>query len=186
MSRREQHAPDRSSRRVTAAAPGFAARPWLWTVAALVVVAAGTAVVLMVANARALNAGVPDPDTSAMQPRGAARLRSARQEVLKQPGSAEAWGSFGAVCDAHQLYDEAALCYRRARALAPGDFPWPYLLANIREFQGAAADDVAALLREAAQLEPDFPPVFFRIGPPYLLPWPLRTPNASGIRCWGA
>ena len=53
-----------------------------------------------------------------MQPRVTLRLNQARSRVLDEPTSAEAWGGFGAVCDAHELRDHAVSCYRRAQTLA--------------------------------------------------------------------
>ncbi|MCZ6817102.1 MAG: tetratricopeptide repeat protein [Planctomycetota bacterium] len=107
---------------------------------------------------------VPDPDLSDMEPRVAALLRRTREAVISQPESADAWGKFGAACDAHELYDHAAICYRIARALAPADVRWPYHLAIIRESQNAEVDEIISLLNEAAQISPDYPTIYFRMG----------------------
>ncbi|MEE8523033.1 MAG: tetratricopeptide repeat protein, partial [Thermoanaerobaculia bacterium] len=136
---------------------------------AITIIVTGAITVLMIVRSHSAQStrwerDIPKPSTAQMEPRVARLLSESREAVLRNPDSAEAWGRFGAVCDAHKLRDDAAPCYRRARALAPNDFRWPYLLAIVREFQGAGSDEAASLLREAARLAPDFPPAFFRIG----------------------
>lgn len=76
---------------------------------------------------------VPDPDTTEMEPLVAQRLGEARQAVLEQPDSAEAWGRFAKTLDVHRLHSEAIPCYRRAAALAPDEFRWAYFLARVIE-----------------------------------------------------
>ncbi len=169
MSRREQRSRKRSSPRAAAASHRAGRRWWLWILAGVFVVAGGVAMVVLAPDDKpllrpaALDWRVPDPDTSLMQPRVAHRLREARQAVRRQLDSPEAWGRFGAVCDVHELYDYAEPCYRHAYALAPNDFRWPYLLAYVRELQGADVAETTRLFQKAAELEPEFPPVFFRI-----------------------
>ncbi len=106
---------------------------------------------------------VPDPDTSSMQPRVARRILEARVDVMVDPASAEAWGRFGAVCDAHRLYDEAAACYERAAGLDPGDFRWPYLSAIVSGARGDDPSRVAALFEETLHLRPDYAPAHLRL-----------------------
>ena len=104
------------------------------------------------------------PDTAAMQPRVAARLIETHRTVLQNPTSAEAWGRLGAVCHTHELYTEAATCYRRAGALAREEYRWPYLLAMVRQKQGAAWEEVDALFTVAAELRPDYAPTYVYLG----------------------
>ncbi len=98
-----------------------------------------------------------------MQPRVAERLGQARQALRRQPDSAEAWGRFAAVCDAHSLSEEAAHGYRHARALAPNDFRWTYHLAIVWEFLGAGPNDVVPLWQTVTQLQPDYLPGYVRL-----------------------
>jgi tetratricopeptide (TPR) repeat protein len=107
---------------------------------------------------------IPVIDTAEMQPEVRATLARARDRLIQQAGSAEAWGEFGAACEAHRLFDEAEYCYERAMWLGAGDFRWPYLLAGVREGRGDDPDAVVALLERAVALEPDFPPLHFRLG----------------------
>ncbi len=146
-------------------------KPW-GVIAPLVVIAATAAIIAFARVARdngqpaaaPVRWDVPQPDTSRMQPRVARLIEETRQVVERRLDSAEAWALYGAVCDVHELHDDAATCYDRARRLAPSDFRWPYLLGYVRELQGASITEVAVLFREAAELEPRFPPIFFRLG----------------------
>lgn len=107
---------------------------------------------------------VPRPDTGEMLPRVARLIDEARAGVQRAAGSAEAWGRYGQVCDAHRLFAEAEVCYRRAAALAPKDFRWAYLLAVVREARGAPGLEICDLYRQALQLDPGYPAVHYRLG----------------------
>ncbi len=107
---------------------------------------------------------IPDPDTSAMQPRVAAAIREARAMVLRSPSSADAWGRLGQVCDAHLLYEEAEASYRGAIRLAPGDSRWAYLLAVIAELRAAPLEEVRLRFDAAAAVAPLYPPLHVRYG----------------------
>ncbi len=91
-------------------------------------------------------------------------IRAARDAVIRQPGSAESWGHLGAVCDAHEMFDEAQTCYARAHALAPREFSWAYLLAVVADFRGAEHEEVARCFEAARRLSPDYPPLHHRYG----------------------
>lgn len=65
-----------------------------------------------------------------MEPQVAAKVSEAREAVLAGPESSEAWGRFGMTLHAHRLEGDAAVCYRRAAELSPGEFRWHYLLAH--------------------------------------------------------
>lgn len=139
-------------------------------VALVLVVAAGAALVaaaVFVARRdrpAAVIWTVPAIDTHGMLPRVVARLQDARSELRRNTSSGEAWGRMGAVCHAHGLHEEAAICYRRAWALAPGDFRWPYLLALVLELKAAPWQEISALLVAAAELQPGYAPAFVRLG----------------------
>ncbi len=107
---------------------------------------------------------VPEIDTTAMQPRVAQRIEEQRALVLGNPGSAAAWGSLGAACDAHNLYPCAIAAYGEAGLLSPREFRWPYFQAIVSEKHGLDQDQVVALFRRAERLRPDFAPLRFRMG----------------------
>jgi protein O-GlcNAc transferase len=107
---------------------------------------------------------IPDPRTPEMPAPVRRLLTATREAVEADPTSARAWGDLGAACDAHHLYEDAALCYRQARQLAPREFRWLYHLAVVLDFQGAPPEEVDALFEAALRLEPDYPPGHLRHG----------------------
>lgn len=107
---------------------------------------------------------IPDPVTADTQPLVAELIQAARQAVQQDPTSAEAWGKLGAACDAHKLHDCAEVCYRRAHALAPDEFTFPYLLAQVLDITGSGGSESIALYRTAARLNVDYPPILWRLG----------------------
>lgn len=107
---------------------------------------------------------IPDPDLTDMLPPVARSIQTAREGVVKQPSSAEAWGRFGNVLDAHHLYSDAAICYGRAHDLAPGAFQWAYMLAVVRDLLGADQKQIVEAFEKAIKLNSVYPPAFFRYG----------------------
>ncbi len=92
------------------------------------------------------------------------RLATTRRSVTSNPDSANAWGAYGADLHAHDLLDDAAACYRRARALEPGEFRWTYLLAVAETERGAGFERIVGLLDDALRLRPDYAPALIRRG----------------------
>lgn len=115
-------------------------------------------------TARESAVDVPDPDTSGMEVPVIEIVAESRARVLRDPGSADAWGSFAAVLDAHDLFRHAEVAYRRAMELAPDDLKCPYNLAMVLGSLGADPDEILGLFRRFADREPKFPPVHVRIG----------------------
>jgi cytochrome c-type biogenesis protein CcmH/NrfG len=54
-------------------------------------------------------------------------ITRARQQVLAERGSADAWGRLGMVLLAHDFRQEANVCFVEAERLDPGELRWPYL-----------------------------------------------------------
>ena len=106
---------------------------------------------------------VPDPDLDGMEPQVAELLRRTREQLLADR-TAEGWGELASVYDAHGLLVEAETCYRKAKRLDPSDFRWTYLLAVVREIQGADVPEIEALFAGAADLRPDYAPIHVRLG----------------------
>lgn len=106
---------------------------------------------------------IPEPDLAQMQPLVAQSFRRAREGVVADPLSADAWGSFGAVCDAHFEYACAEPCYRQAMVLAPDKGQWVYLLALVRRGQGTDLAEAESLLRRAAESLPQFSVAPYRL-----------------------
>lgn len=91
-------------------------------------------------------------------------LAQSRQHLLDHPDSAEAWGWYAAVLDAHHFSREAEPCYRRAHELDARDVRYSYNLAVLLELLGADPAECVALFRSVATLKPDYPPVHARLG----------------------
>jgi tetratricopeptide (TPR) repeat protein len=108
--------------------------------------------------------GLPAPDIAGLEPEVRELLLATGEAVVGSPDAAEAWGRLGAAYDAHGMLREATDCYRRARELAPQDFRWAYLLAIVREAQGAEADECIRLFESAAPLRPRYAPTWVRLG----------------------
>lgn len=106
----------------------------------------------------------PDPTLDHLEPQVVEAIGRARHAALEHPDSAEAWGELAATYDAHLLADLAEDGYRRARRLAPEDFRWVYLLAIVREINGADADELAELFGRAQELRPNYEPAWLRLG----------------------
>ena len=107
---------------------------------------------------------IPDPDTTGMEVQVVAAISTARSNVVSNPRSAESWGRLAAVLDAHGLRTESEPAYRRAVELAPDVLEYSYNLAVVLEMLGKDLDESLALFRDAARLNPDFPPAQYRIG----------------------
>lgn len=101
---------------------------------------------------------VPDPDTEGMERNVAEKIASTRAVVEGDARSAAEWGRLGMVFHAHELFAEAAICYRRARELSDDDFRWPYLeaqaLKEARELEASLE-----VLAAALALRPDYAPL---------------------------
>ncbi|MEM6792492.1 MAG: tetratricopeptide repeat protein [Acidobacteriota bacterium] len=107
---------------------------------------------------------VPEPDMTGMEERVAERLRATRAAVLASPLSAEAWGEFGKVAHAHELWEEARLAYERAESLDAQNVRWPYFLADVLSVLGTDLEASANAFRRALKLQPDYAPAHMRLG----------------------
>lgn len=114
------------------------------------------------------SAGLPSPDTSAMQPAVARSIRDAQEAIRREPHSGEAWGQLGMVFQAHALNAEASTAYERAAQLVPEDFRWPYLLAIVSENSGKSSKAIMTLYDTAVQREPNYAALHVRLGQLYL------------------
>jgi predicted Zn-dependent protease len=168
MSNRSRRA--RETRPVTVAARPRRRPKLVGVLAALAVIAAIAFTVLSkrssspTGTSRGSAVDVPDPDTSGMELPVVEIIAESRARVLQNPNSGEAWGSFAAALDAHDLFRHAEVAYRRALELAPDDLKCAYNLAIVLQSLGADQEAVLDLFRRFAEREPGFPPVHVRIG----------------------
>jgi len=108
---------------------------------------------------------VPGFETAHMERRVLERLNEARAQVLENRSSAEAWGHYGIVLDAHEMYDSAVVAYRAAFALDPKDFRWPYFLSRVIKFKdGDDSPEIVPFYEAAMKLRPDYTPLLVRYG----------------------
>jgi tetratricopeptide (TPR) repeat protein len=93
----------------------------------------------------------PDAEPDENDPAVATAVRIARDRVLKQPTSAQAWGDLGEAFLANELEEKSKVCFARAEHLDPANPRWPYFQSAPLLNQG---DRPGALpyLRRAAEL----------------------------------
>ena len=96
---------------------------------------------------------LPSVNLDGMAPDAAAAIRKAGERAAQKPSRADAAGTFGTVLQAYGLYEESVACYRRAEALEPGDWRWPYYLGSVHAELGRYRE-AAVCFRRAAALEP--------------------------------
>ncbi len=101
------------------------------------------------------------PDLSRVDPGVQAQIKE-RYNALEQgiAGStpdaelATAYGQYGMVLQAAEFFDAAEPCYLNAQSLAPGEFRWPYYLANLHKSRGEI-DKAESAFKRALELKPD-------------------------------
>jgi tetratricopeptide (TPR) repeat protein len=72
----------------------------------------------------------PDPPEiplTDVDPQAADVIQQARAQVVKNPKSADAWGTLGKVLRGYDYREQAAVCFARAEVLEPSSVRWPYL-----------------------------------------------------------
>jgi tetratricopeptide (TPR) repeat protein len=121
-------------------------------------------------------AAIPYPAPEGLDPAVAEQLQAAREyleSVLASPPEspgpasraelAEVYGELGRTYHAYELVGPASVAYRNARALAPADPRWVYLLARLEQDAGSL-DEAEALYRRALELRPGDPPALVHLG----------------------
>ena len=112
-------------------------------------------------------ADVPAPSLDGMEPRVRAIIVDTRRQVIESLDRGDVWGKYGMVLQAHALGDDARRAYERATALAPYDFRWAYLRAEVlreQEFEGIDLGTVEDAYAAARELDPDYAPLHARLG----------------------
>jgi tetratricopeptide (TPR) repeat protein len=113
------------------------------------------------ATLRSKLAPVIEPDLSGLDPVVADQLHQARKEteaVIADPSAdidrlAAAYGTLGQLYHAYELLDAAESCYVNASFLAPQDFRWVHLLADVARLEGEL-EEAAARYEAAWSLQP--------------------------------
>ena len=107
--------------------------------------------------------GIPDVSVESMSPQARELIHGARTAALSNPGDAESAGRLGMALQAYQLRGHAEACYLRARALAPGDWRWPYYLGVLDSASGRH-DRAAERFAEAMASRPGSLSAALRLG----------------------
>ena len=87
----------------------------------------------------------PLPDLARLEPAVARQIEGVYgdlQNTIRSPAVSnddvmETFGLLGQIFHAYELFDAAAACYRNANGLAPGDYRWLHLLADVANRRGA-------------------------------------------------
>ena len=82
-------------------------------------------------------------------------VETAKQDVLKEPRSAERWGRLGMILTANELPGPALICLEHAERFDPADPRWPYFRGQWYVF--TKPHDAIALFRRALERAQTFP-----------------------------
>src|SRR3989442_9100576 len=85
------------------------------------------------------------------------QIQEAYADARARPAGDVASGRLGMILQTYGLFQESAVCYRRARPLAPSSFRWAYYLGIVEAAEGHC-DAAAAAIRLALRIYPDFFP----------------------------
>src|SRR5262245_38356470 len=90
------------------------------------------------------------------------QLRKAYAAAQASPRDAEAVGRLGMALHTYEESEGAAVCYERARRLAPDEFRWLYYLGNVQASLGKHGE-AAVIFKEAIGRRPDYLPAQLRL-----------------------
>jgi tetratricopeptide (TPR) repeat protein len=92
----------------------------------------------------------PSAELDGLDPTLREAILSARERVLQQPRSAEAWGHLGKLLRGPDFITQASFCFAQAEKLEPNKIAWPYLRGEAFILQ--APDAAVVHLTRAAEL----------------------------------
>jgi len=115
------------------------------------------------------------PDLTRLEPEVRDQLLSTEKKLTAAVSNAsttdsalaESYGESGNIYHAYSLTLPARECYLNARALAPKDFRWPYLLAKIAQQEGRV-DEAIRRFEEAQALNAQYVAIEMNLGNIYL------------------
>ncbi|MDB6034610.1 MAG: hypothetical protein JWM16_4948 [Verrucomicrobiales bacterium] len=99
-------------------------RRWLGTLGSVLLL-----ILLAACSAKPVPPSVPE---AKLDPSIANQIRTLREAVLKNPGSAEVWGKLGEAFHTAEFYSEAETCYAKAAEMNPQSPKWPHLLGLLQ------------------------------------------------------
>jgi tetratricopeptide (TPR) repeat protein len=96
------------------------------------------------------------------------QVDQAYAELRAKPRDPGANGHLGMLLQAYDQMENASICYRRARSLAPAEFRWAYYLAVTHAALGRHGE-AAAVMREALGIKGDYLPAQLQLAESLLL-----------------
>ncbi|HKQ76840.1 MAG TPA: tetratricopeptide repeat protein [Blastocatellia bacterium] len=105
---------------------------------------------------------LPKPVFDNFAPEIREQLRKAYAAAQASPREAEAVGRLCMTLHTYEESEAAAVCYERARRLAPNEFRWAYYLGVVRASSGKHGE-ASAVFKEAIGLRPDYLPAQLRL-----------------------
>lgn len=91
------------------------------------------------------------------------QIRAAYERAVQHPDDAEAVGGLGMIFQCYGKYEWAAICYRRAQALAPRSAKWAYYLGNVEAWLGKDSQAIDHV-RVALRMDASYAPARVRLG----------------------
>ncbi|MBS1791956.1 MAG: tetratricopeptide repeat protein [Acidobacteria bacterium] len=113
----------------------------------------------------ALAQSLPDLPLIAVDSFGAEvkeQIRKAIAETQAKPRDAEANGRLGMVLQTYEQYEQASVCYERARRLSPEEFRWVYYLGIVQAAAGKYSE-ASQTFQDAIRLKSDYFPAQLRL-----------------------
>lgn len=96
---------------------------------------------------------MPTIEPDGLLPNVAAAIHEGQAAILKDPDSAEVWGTYGLVLLAHEFRREALVSFQEAERLAPEDYRWSYYVGMTEGMFDAAK--AAAAFERAVRKAPE-------------------------------
>ncbi|MCP5110625.1 MAG: tetratricopeptide repeat protein, partial [bacterium] len=105
---------------------------------------------------------LPEVNLDAFLPAIREEVEKALDAATAEPEDPALVGELGMVLHAHQQNAAAEACYDRARALAPDEFRWVYLLGDVRVELGKTEQAIAHF-RRALDIDPSYVPARLKL-----------------------
>ena len=96
---------------------------------------------------------IPEPSLDSMTPEARGLIREFGARARATPNDGTASGQFGMALHAYEMNQASIACYRRAIALSPNEWQWPYYLGALYAELGRHGE-AAAHLRAVVAMEP--------------------------------
>ncbi|MGB0715303.1 MAG: tetratricopeptide repeat protein [Phycisphaerae bacterium] len=106
---------------------------------------------------------VPQPNLDGVDDELVATFNQVREEVVREPDSADNWGAFAMLSDAHGLHDIAITAYERASRIDQTAFRWVYHHAYLLALDGKEIEKATQRMEEALRLNSDYAPAYVQL-----------------------